>query len=51
MTVERLIEILKTMPQDAQVRIIHELCGDEHWIEEVELKKDGDVWLHEKFKD
>ena len=47
MTVEELSEMLSKMPQDAIVRIKHELIGDEHYAERIELKQDGCVWIHE----
>jgi hypothetical protein len=47
MTVEELSEMLSKMPQDATVRIKHELIGDEHFAERIELKQDGCVLIHE----
>lgn len=47
MTVKELMEALSEMPEDAIVRITHELCGDEQFAERIELKQDGCVWIHE----
>ena len=47
MNVKELIEALSEMPEDATVRIIHELCGNEQFAERIEFKQDGCVWIHE----
>ena len=49
MTAKELTEILSEMPEDAIVRIKHELCGDEQFVERVELKPDGCVWIYETY--
>jgi len=46
MTVRELIEILSKMPQDAVIKVKHDLVGDEHFVEKVELKNDF-VWIKE----
>ena len=52
-TVSKLIEILKDMPEDATVMTIHELCSsDECHVESVELdEKHNRVILHNMFPD
>ena len=47
MTVKEMIEKLSEMPKDAIVRVKHELVGDEHYAESIELDKLGQVWIHE----
>ena len=47
MTVKELIEVLEDMPKDAEVRLKHDLVGNEQYAEKVELDKYGRVWIRE----
>ena len=47
MTVKELIEVLENLPEDAEVRLKHELVGSEHYAEKVELDEYGRVWIRE----
>ena len=47
MTVKELTEMLSDMPQDATVRIKHDLVGNEQYVERIEFKQDGCVWIYE----
>ena len=47
MTVKELKEQLEKMPEDADVRTKHQVCSDEAWLENIELGRDGYVWLLE----
>jgi len=47
MTVRELKELLDEMPEDATVRIKHQLIGDEQYAEKITLDKYGNVWIEE----